>query len=84
MKLTFDVTLTDGTTARVSTAFADLIALEDAFDVDASSLGVRQRAGWMAFMCWHALKRTFQTTDTFEAWKVKVDLLEMDNEGKAE
>lgn len=84
MKITFDVTLTDGTTTRVSTAFADLIALEDEFDVDVSTLSVRQRAGWMAFLAWHALKRTGQVSIPFAEWKKQIaDLDPQDDEGKA-
>jgi hypothetical protein len=85
MKITFDITHTDGTTARVTTAFADVIALEDQYDIDASTLSVRQRAGWMAYLAWHASKRTGQATEPFDTWKAHVEALDViDDAGKAE
>jgi len=84
MKITFDVATTDGERQKVTTAFADIIALEEHFDIDVSTLNVRQRGGWMAFLAWHALHRTGQTTETYDVWKRKVDELIPDEEsGKA-
>lgn len=57
MKLTFNVELEDGTKHRVQTAYADIIAMEDEFDIDASDLVTRQKGKWLAYLAWHALKR---------------------------
>lgn len=62
------LTMTDGTTHDVRTAFADIIALEEKFDIDASDLAQRQRAKWMAFMGWNALARTRKTDLDFDTF----------------
>lgn len=67
MRITFDVTTSDGTT-QVSTAYGDIVALEERFNIDASDLQTRQRAQWMAFLAWHAMKRQGLTKATFEKW----------------
>jgi len=66
MKIVFDVEMTDGQTHRVSTVYADLLALEDKFNIDASELAERQRAGWMAFLAWNALTRDKKISTPFE------------------
>lgn len=71
MKLPLKVTLQDGTTKSVVATDADLLALEEHFDIDASALQTRQRLIWMAFLVWSALKRSDQTTQPWDEWKVK-------------
>lgn len=68
MQIKFSVTA-EGKTIDISTSYADVIALEEKFDIDASELAKRQRAGWLAYLAWHALKRTNQTTLNYEDWK---------------
>lgn len=68
MQIKFSVTA-EGKTTEISTSYADVIALEEKFDIDASELAKRQRAGWLAYLAWHALKRTNQTTLNYEDWK---------------
>lgn len=76
MKLTFNVELEDGTKHRITTAYADIIALEDEFDIDASDLATRQRAKWLAFLAWHGLKRLKVTDLSFDDFRSQVSLLE--------
>jgi hypothetical protein len=62
------LTMTDGTVHNVTTAFADILALEEKFDIDASDLAHRQRARWMAFMGWNALHRTNAVSMNFDTF----------------
>lgn len=73
MKITFEVTQTDGTKNTVSTVYADILALEDKFDIDASELAVRQRAKWMAFLAWNAMKRAGQTSEPFDKFTETIE-----------
>ena len=75
MKITFEVTQTDGTKHTVSTVYADILALEDKFDIDASELATRQRAKWMAFLAWNAMKREGQTTEAFDKFTETIEEL---------
>jgi hypothetical protein len=75
MKLSFEVTTSDGKTEKVDTAYADILALEQKFDIDASDLATRQRAQWLAYMAWHAMKRQGITSETYDKWsQTLVDL----------
>lgn len=66
----------DGKTNDVKAGYADIIALEEHFDIDASVLATRQRASWLAFLAWHALKRTGETDKPFDAWKETIENLQ--------
>lgn len=85
MRINFKVTTTDGETTEVQTSYGDLIALENKFNINASDLGVTQRAQWLAFMAYSALKRRDGLKVTFEQWADTVEALEPvnDDEGKA-
>lgn len=84
MRLTFNLETTGGESRKVTTAFADIMALEDAFDMDASDLATRQKAKWLAYLCWHSLKRQGLTDEPFEKWRESVEVLEPEDEsGKA-
>lgn len=76
MQITFDVVLDDGTKHRVTTMFSDILALEDKFDIDASTLAERQRASWMAFLAWRAMTRTGDTKDTFDQFRDHISELQ--------
>lgn len=79
MKLTFNVELEDGTKHRVTTAYADIIALEEEFDIDASDLVNRQRAKWLGYLAWHAMKRRKLTTLTFKDFQDQVETVDPEN-----
>lgn len=85
MKLTFNVELEDGTKHRVTTAYADILALEDEFDIDASDLVSRQKAAWLAYLAWHALKRKNLIDIDFKTFRTQVEAVEPENtaEGNA-
>lgn len=80
MKLTFNVELEDGSKHRVQTAYADIIAMEDEFDIDASDLVTRQRGKWLAFLAWHAMKRRKMTNLSWDAFQEQVEAV--DGEGQ--
>lgn len=84
MKITFKVTTTGSEPTEVTTSYGDLIALENKYGVDASDLGNRQRAQWLAFMAWNALKRRGDVKVGFEEWVETIEALEpVDSEGNA-
>lgn len=66
---TIDVEMVDGTKHTVRTIFADAIAYES----------TARKHGWgtprestmqsLAFVCWHALKRTGTVTEPYESWR---------------
>lgn len=76
MRLTFNLEMTDGTSQKVQTAYADIMALEERFDMDASDLATRQKAVWLAYLCWHSMKRRGLTEKPFDEWKSEVEVLE--------
>lgn len=76
MRLTFNVELADGEKHRITTAYSDIIALEDEFDMDASDLVTRQRAKWLGFLAWHALKRLKVIDLTFAQFQEQVEAVE--------
>ncbi|CAB4218335.1 hypothetical protein UFOVP1608_22 [uncultured Caudovirales phage] len=83
MKIKFSVTV-DNETKEVSTTYADVIALEEKFDIDASTLATRQRATWLSYLAWHALHRTGGTALSYEDFAAKVesvDSVESDPKG---
>jgi hypothetical protein len=82
VKITFEVTQTDGTKHTVSTAYADILALEDKFDIDASELATRQRAKWMAFLAWNAMKRAGATKESFEKFTESLEDLSPSEAGQ--
>lgn len=71
MKLPLKVTLQDGTSKSVVATDADLLALEEHFDIDASVLQNRQRLIWMAFLVWSSLNRSGEATQPWDEWKTK-------------
>ena len=80
MQIQFKVTTTDGASTDVQTSYGDLIALENKFNINASDLGVTQRAQWLAFLAYSALKRRGDVKVSFEEWTETVISLEPVNE----
>jgi hypothetical protein len=72
MKIKFAVTV-EGETKEVTTTYADVMALEEKFDIDASILGTRQRASWLGYLAWHSLTRTKQTELSYEKFSELVE-----------
>lgn len=81
MQITFNVTV-DGKTTEITTSYTDIIALEEKFDIDASELKQRQRASWLAYLAWHALKRKNETTKTYEDFANGLEVLEAKNKSQ--
>lgn len=84
MKMSFTVEMSDGTKHKAVTAFADLIALEDEFDMDASDFGVRQRGVWLAFLAWHALKRRKVIDMSFADFRDQLEVLDVEGDENAD
>lgn len=76
MRLTFNVELEDGTKHRVTTAYSDIMALEDEFDIDASTLVSRQKAKWLGYLAWHALKRKKVIDMSFDDFASQLETVE--------
>lgn len=76
MQIKFKVKAAGQDPTEVQTSYADLIALEEKYGIDASDLGSRQRALWLAFLAYSALKRRGDVTATFEDWSATVETLE--------
>lgn len=84
MRIVFNVTTDDGAETQIQTSYGDLIALENKFNINASDLGVTQRAQWLAFLAYSALRRRDSLKVTFEQWSetvVSLDPVSEDAEG---
>jgi hypothetical protein len=72
MRIPFQLETEELGKQTVTTSYADIIALEEKFSMNASDLQAVQRATWMAFLAWHALRRTGGPesvgSKTFEQW----------------
>lgn len=80
MRLAFNLETSDGQKHKVTTAYADVMALEERFDIDASDLASRQKAIWLAYLCWHSMKRRGLVEKPFDEWKADVEVLEPEDE----
>jgi len=66
--INFNVVFLDGTEKAITAIAADLIAFEEKFDKSVSALTSDPRITHLFFICWHVLKRTGETKETFEKW----------------
>lgn len=66
-KFTLIVT-SEGKETEITCQYADIVALEEKFNIDAAELKTRARAGWLSFLAWHALFRTKQTDLPYDEW----------------
>lgn len=66
---TLDVETTDGKVYRVRTIFADAIAYESTARKHAWGPARESSMQSLAFVCWHALHRTRETTATYEQFR---------------
>lgn len=86
MRIPFKLETQGQGSQEVKTAYADVIALEEHFGINASDLQETQRAVWMAFLAWHALRRTGGPDAVgglkFDEWKDQLLELE-DGDGEA-
>ena len=54
---------------------ADLVAFEDKFGVSIASLGADPKISYLFFLAWHSEKRTGATTEPFEKWLEKIEMV---------
>jgi hypothetical protein len=76
------VSFEDGTNTTVTTTAADLIAFEQHFDKSVSILQNDYRLTYLFFICWHVLKRTNETKQSFDDWVVTVTDIEVSDAKK--
>jgi hypothetical protein len=81
MKITFDVTDSEGTKHKVLAGQADLIAMERKYDVPVSALGDSPRMEYIAFVAWNAMRRQHMTTMGFDEWVEDCELEQVADEG---
>jgi len=70
------VTLLDGTATEITGVASDLVAFESHFDLSVARLNAEVKITHLLYLAWHVLKRTGQTSDTFEKWVDTVDKVE--------
>lgn len=75
LRLNLSVSYADGSAVAVTTAAADLIAFEDAYDRSISRIDEDWRFTDIAYLAWHALKRTGKTDKDFMPWSEDVDMV---------
>lgn len=85
MRISLNITYTDGTSRDVISNAADIVAFEDKFNTSIVKIGEEPRMSWMLYLAWHAEKRTGNTKDNFDTWCDKVDAIgESDEDPKSE
>jgi len=73
MKLTLQVSFTDGTNKDIEATTPVMVAFEDKFNVSVATLGADTRISWLLYLAWHADKRTGGTKLSYEKWLETVD-----------
>lgn len=68
MRLDMKLEHEDGTVEEITATVPDLIAWEKKFGTKTSDLANGTGVTDLAFLAWNALRRTGQTSKTFEAW----------------
>lgn len=83
MRLDMKLEHEDGTVEFVAATVPDLMAWERKFGTKTSDLATGAAVTDLAFLAWNALKRTGQTTKTFEVWSsTLVDLERTESEAR--
>lgn len=80
LRLNLSVSYADGSAVAVTTAAADLIAFEETYDRSVATLDDDWRFTDIAYLAWHALKRTGKTDKEFLAWSEDVDMVRFGDE----
>ena len=77
MKINLEVTTLDAVTTKVSAQFADFIAFENEKNRSVANFQTELRLTDLAWLAWHAEKRTKKTALKFEEWIETVDSVEV-------
>lgn len=75
--ITLLITLADGNKLTAVAVAPDFVAFEAKFDKSIQVLGQDVRLTYMFFLAWHALHRTKQIGQDFEAWLELVSDIEV-------
>ena len=77
MKINLEVTSLDSVTTKVTAQFADFIAFENEKNRSVANFQTELRLTDLAWLAWHAEKRTKKTALKFEEWIETVDSVEV-------
>ena len=83
MKINLEVTELDGVVSKVTAQFADFIAFEGEKNRSVANFQTELRLTDLAWLAWHAEKRTKKTAMKFEEWIETVDSVEVGAESSA-
>ena len=77
MKINLEVTTLDSVTTKVTAQFADFIAFETEKNRSVANFQTELRLTDLAWLAWHAEKRTKRTAMNFEEWIDTVEKVEV-------
>jgi hypothetical protein len=77
MKINLEVTTLDSVTTKVTAQFADFIAFETEKNRSVANFQTELRLTDLAWLAWHAEKRTKRTAMKFEEWIDTVEKVEV-------
>jgi hypothetical protein len=77
MKINLQITTLDSVTTKVTAQFADFIAFEGEKNRSVANFQTELRLTDLAWLAWHAEKRTKKTALKFEEWIETVDSVEV-------
>ena len=77
MKINLEITTLDSVTTKVTAQFADFIAFEGEKNRSVANFQTELRLTDLAWLAWHAEKRTKKTALKFEEWIETVDSVEV-------
>ena len=77
MKINLEVITLDAVTTKVTAQFADFIAFEGEKNRSVANFQTELRLTDLAWLAWHAQKRTKKTILKFEEWIETVDSVEV-------
>ena len=77
MKINLEVTTLDAVTTKVSAQFADFIAFETEKNRSVANFQTELRLSDLAWLAWHAEKRTKKTAIKYEEWIETIESVEV-------
>ena len=83
MKINLEVTTLENVTTKVTAQFADLIAFEREQNRSVANFQTELKLTDLAWLAWHAEKRTKKTALNFDQWTETVDSVEVGAESSA-
>jgi hypothetical protein len=83
MKINLNITTLDSVTTKVTAQFADFIAFETEKNRSVANFQTELRLTDLAWLAWHAEKRTKRTAMKFEEWIDTVESVEVGAESSA-